>query len=116
MKSIKLVAGIVVLVLPLLLAACGGGGPQERSFNINIADGKPVAGPTMFRVKQGDTVTFNISSNTAGELHLHGYDLEVELDPGKTVTLSLTANATGRFLFEVEQTEVEIGFLEVQPR
>lgn len=116
MKSITFVGVLVALALPLLLAACGGGGPREHTFNIKIADGKPVAGSTTFRVKQGDTVTFKISSNTTGEVHLHGYDLEAEMDPGKPVALSFTANATGRFPIEVEDTKVEIGFLEVQPR
>lgn len=116
MKSIKLALMVIALALPLLLAACGGGGPREQSFNIKIQDGKPVGGSTTFRVKQGDTVTFSISSDKAGEVHLHGYDLEAEMDPGKAVTLSFTANATGRFLIELEETKVEIGFLEVQPR
>lgn len=116
MKSIKLIALLVALAIPFLLAACGGGGPREHSFNIQIQDGKPVGGTSTFRVKQDDTVTFNISSDTAGEVHLHGYDLEAELTPGEKETLSFTANATGRFLIEVEDTEVEIGFLEVQPR
>lgn len=116
MKSIKLVSLLVALALPFLLAACGGGGPQEHSFNIQIQHGRPVGGTTIFRVKQDDTVTFRISSDTKGEVHLHGYDLEKDMVPGQTVTVLLTANATGRFLIEIEETEVEIGFLEVQPR
>jgi hypothetical protein len=115
MKSINLMAVLFTLVLPRLLAACGGG-PREYSFNIQIRHGKPVDGATTFRVKQGDTVTFNISSDIPGEVHLHGYDLEAEMAPGEKATLSFTANATGRFLIEIEETEVEIGFLEVQPR
>ena len=116
MIAVKLVAVLVVLSLPLMLAVCGGGGPREHSFDIQIQNGKPVGGTTTFRVKQNDTLTFNVSSDTAGELHLHGYDLEREMVPGQSVTLTLTANATGRFLIEIEETEVEIGFLEVQPR
>ena len=116
MKSIRLAAVFVALFLPLMLAACGGGGPREHSFNIQLRDGKPAGGTTTFRVKQGDTVTFNITSNSAGEVHLHGYDLEAEMEPGKPVVISFTANATGRFLMEFEKTKVEIGFLEVQPR
>jgi len=118
MKLVKLSTALIVVVLavPILLAACGGGGPKEQTFTIRIEGGKPAGGSTTFRVKQGDTVVFSISSDTEGEVHLHGYDLEEEIAPGKTATLTFTANATGRFLIEVEETEAELGFLEVQPK
>ena len=115
LKPVPLLLGLALAVL-LVAVACDGGGPQEHSFNIQTQDGNPVGGSTTFRVKQDDTVTFNITSDTEGEVHLHGYDLEKELVPGQSVTLTLTANATGRFLIEIEETEVELGFLEVQPR
>lgn len=110
-----------LLLIAVAAAACGGGGTQEQTFTehtftIEIQTGKPVEGAKTFQVKQGDTVTFNVSSDTEGELHLHGYDLTKEMAPGKTVSVSLTANATGRFPFEIEDTAVEIGFLEVLPR
>lgn len=118
MKSLKPVVALMALVLavPLLIAACDGGGPQEHTFTIKIQNGQPVEGVKTFQVKQGDTVTFNISSDTEGEVHLHGYDVSTEMAPGGSVTLSLTANATGRFPMEIEDTKVEVGFLEVQPR
>ncbi|MBI4197536.1 MAG: hypothetical protein HY533_00310 [Chloroflexi bacterium] len=108
---------LMLLGLTLLAGACGGGGgPQQHTFNILIKDGKPVDGSTTFRVKQDDTVTFNISSDTGGEAHLHGYDLVKEMAPGETVAISFTANVTGRFLIQIEETEVELGYLEVNPR
>ena len=60
----------LVLALVALAAACGGGGPEEHTFTIRIQDGKPAGGAVTFRVKQDDTVTFNISSDTEGEVHL----------------------------------------------
>ena len=106
----------VALVTTLVMAACGGGGPRQHSFTLRVENGKPEGGVKTFQVKQGDTVSFNIRSDTKGEVHLHGYDLEKEMVPGQTVTLSLTATATGRFKIEIEKVEVELGFLEVQPR
>ena len=38
------------------------------------------------------------------------------MTPGETVAISFTANATGRFPIEIEGEEVELGYLEVQPR
>ena len=113
-RGLLLLTGL--LLIALATAACGGGEAQEHTFTIKIQAGMPVDGVKTFQVKQNDTVTFNVSSDTEGEVHLHGYDLAVEMVPGKTVTLSFTADATGRFPFEIEDTAVEIGFLEVQPR
>ena len=104
------------VLLVLATAACGGGGPQTRSFTIQIKNGKTVENVQTFQAKQGDTVNLNIASDTEGEIHLHGYDLSKAMKPGGTVTISFTANATGRFPIEIEATSVEIGFLEVQPR
>ena len=109
--------GVALLILTVALAACGGGsGSQEHTFTIRIQDGAPAGGAATFRVRQDDMVTFSISSDTEGEVHLHGYDLENKMTPGETVIFSFTANATGRFLIEIEGKEVELGYLEVQPR
>ncbi|MAG63522.1 hypothetical protein CMO84_08380, partial [Candidatus Woesearchaeota archaeon] len=83
---------------------------------IEIKDGQPVGGESIFQVKRGDAVALNISSDAAGEVHVHGYDLEKEMSPGEMVTLSFAAEATGRFHIEIEETKVELGVLEVQPR
>jgi nitrogen fixation protein FixH len=132
MKSFKpvVISLGLVLVMLALVTACGGGGPQERSFTIQIENGEPAGGTQTFRVKQGDTVSFNVSSDIEGEVHLHGYDLRKKMSPGETTSMVFTANATGRFLIEIEEMGaegehaenehagegVEIGYLEVQPR
>ena len=41
-----------------------------------------------------------LTSDAAGDLHLHGYRLEVQLTPGAPAELAFTAFATGRFRFE----------------
>ena len=118
MATFKPVIALIAMALALLVlaAACGGGGPKDYTFTIRVQQGQPVGGASTYQVKKDDTVTFSISSDTAGEAHLHGYDLSVDMEPGEAVTLQLTASATGRFPIEIEDTEVEIGYLEVQPR
>ena len=107
---------LALVLLALLAPACGSEGPKERRFTIQLEGGQPVGGTATFQVKQNDTVTFAISSDAQAEVHLHGYDLEQEVAPGETATLSFAANATGRFLIEVEDTEAQVGYLEVLPR
>ncbi|MDQ4000970.1 MAG: hypothetical protein M3283_08240 [Actinomycetota bacterium] len=48
--------------------------------------------------------------------HLHGYDLEEEVEPGELTELAFDATLTGRFEIENEQTHEELGTLLVQPR
>lgn len=117
MPSRKMWYGLLMLTgLMLLAAACGSGGPQERSFSIEIRNGNPVDGASTLRVKQGDTVKLKLKSDADATFHLHGYDIKVEVEPSKEGEMSLEANATGRFAIEIEKTEVEVAYLEVQPR
>ena len=50
------------------------------------------------------------------EFHLHGYDLEAQVEPGEPAELAFEATVTGRFEIENEQTREELGMLLVQPR
>ena len=49
---------------------------------------------------QGDTVRFRVRSDTAEEIHIHGYDITKEVEPNKTETVSFKATITG--IFEIE--------------
>jgi hypothetical protein len=54
----------------------------------------------LIKVHQGERLRWRISSNTAGELHLHAYRLSAQLQAGQTTELAFTAHATGRFRLE----------------
>lgn len=117
MRSLIRTVPIIFTLLSILtLAACGGGGPQERTFTIEVQGGQPVGGASTLEVNQDDEVTIEITSDTDIGAHLHGYDIEDEAVPGQTATMSFTADTTGRFPIEVHGTEVVIAYLEVQPR
>ena len=53
------------------------------------------------RVDHNDEVVLRITSDREATFHLHGYDLEASLTPGETAALAFTANATGKFDFEM---------------
>jgi len=70
--------------------------PAVRTIAVSIEKRK-VVGDRTIRVKQGDQVQLQWTTDEKVELHLHGIDKQVEVLPGKTGKMSFTAKATGRF-------------------
>ena len=131
----KLPTGLIMavgLVAMIAAVACGGGDPEELDLQVSIVDG--VMTPETIDVKQGDMVTLKIRADEGGEFHLHTYDIEADIEAGTETDFYFVANATGRFKMtyhpveegdhegegdhdeEDEEGEIEVGFLEVQPR
>lgn len=73
-------------------------------------------GPSLIKVKQDDTVVLRVTSDSADEFHLHGYDLLLPLYPGRPAELRFVASHSGRFTFELHREDLELGALEVYPR
>lgn len=130
---------VLISCLILIPSAACGGGPEELEVQLKL-DGEKLS-PETIQVGHGDTVTLNKQSSSAGEFHLHGYDIEIEVKPGETANMVFVADATGRFRItfhaeeaedehqgengkeqteaekhEDEGEEVDVGFLEVRPR
>ena len=55
-----------------------------------------IPGQTL-RVDEGERLELRIASDEAGELHLHGYDVTIPLEAGKTTTKIIDATVAGRF-------------------
>lgn len=90
--------------------------PQSKIFDLVVKNKKLVSGQEVIQVTEGDQITINITSDENEELHIHGYDESVDLEANKMAQLSFTANLTGRFPYELENSKTEIGALEVQPK
>lgn len=115
-------AAVIVLVVVLVL----GGlffvlrpdtperAPQDRTFAVSIEGGK--MSPAEISVDEDDNVTLRVSSDKPMELHLHGYDVEREVEPGETAKIRFEADITGRFEIEDHESERELGTLQVRPR
>jgi hypothetical protein len=85
-------------------------------FDFVLKDGKLASGQSVIQVHRGEQVVLRIKSNTADELHLHGYDLQARITPQETAVLEFSANRTGRFTLELHEAQTELGALEVYPR
>lgn len=62
-----------------------------------LADRKLARESNVVRVTQGQAVELVWLSDEATELHLHGYDVEIQVKPGQHAVMALVAHATGRF-------------------
>jgi hypothetical protein len=89
---------------------------HDEIFELHIQGGRPVGGPALLQVHEGEQVTLNIKSDSADELHLHGYDLYAHITPDQTATLKFEANHTGHFGLELHKAHTELGALEVYPQ
>jgi hypothetical protein len=70
---------------------------------------------TKLRFEQGEQVRFRVRSDVADHVHVHGYDLMKDVEPGKTITFSFPAEITGIFEIELEDRGEEIAQLRVDP-
>ena len=125
MRRAMILIPVVLLVLIALFFALrpdppatdpptSAGEPQEKTFDLAIREGAMT--PEEISVDEGDEVRLRITSNDPLEFHLHGYDLEEEIEPGVPQELAFDATITGRFEIENEETQEELGLLLVQPR
>ncbi|HXG27540.1 MAG TPA: hypothetical protein VNJ47_01655 [Nevskiales bacterium] len=89
---------------------------SPKVFEWQLQGGRLVSGPAVIQLRQGETLTLRVTADAADELHLHGYDSLLRLQPGQTAELTLQAEHAGRFDFELHHVHRELGVLEVQPR
>ena len=89
------------------------GGPREQTYDLAISGG--TMSPEEISVDEGELVNLRITSDAPLEFHLHGYDLEEEVEPGEPAELSFEAATTGRFEIEDHDAESVLGALLVQP-
>jgi plastocyanin len=73
-------------------------GPSAIRFE--VAHGKLAKGPREVEVALGDQVVLEVASDTADEVHVHGYDIEKRISPGTSAQVRFEATIPG--VFEVE--------------
>lgn len=64
------------------------------TFDI-VIEGTEVTGGGRITVPLGETVTLRFTSDVADEVHIHGYDIFVDLEPGGTVEETFVADIPG---------------------
>ncbi len=110
-----IVAGVLVVFIAVGAYLLFGhqrpaGKPVTINLTVTHADAMQPVEPS---VNQNDTVTINISSDTTGEVHLHGYDIPFDTVAGQVVSHTFKAINTGKFEIEWESTSTHLGYLDV---
>jgi plastocyanin len=80
------------------------GEQADVTINVTVANGKVNPSGATIKAKAGQTVLVTAVSDAADELHIHGYDKELELSPGKPASVTFTANMKGTFEIETHES------------
>ena len=89
--------------------------PKPTTVAIRVVGGVPQGGIARPKVKKGDRVVIVIRSDAGESVHVHGYDVERTITPGKPVRLPLTATIPGRFEVEMHHPDAVVAVLTVNP-
>jgi hypothetical protein len=82
---------------------------------VRVKNAKPVGGIKKLSFKVGDQIEFRVVSDTADEIHVHGYDLMKDVTKGGTIAFSFKGKIDGVFEVELEKRGQQIAELEVKP-
>ncbi|MFI5729327.1 cupredoxin domain-containing protein [Kribbella sp. NPDC051587] len=80
------------------------GDQADVTLAVTVANGKVNPSGATVKVKAGQTVLVTAVSDAAEELHIHGYDKELELTPGKTAQVTFKADMKGTFEVETHKS------------
>ena len=123
---------VVASVLTLALAACGSGDDDNQAatttgagsatsaagaagaqtVQITVTGTKVETAERRVKVPLDGKVRLEVTADRADEVHLHGYDRKVDIEPGKPAVLEFTADVPG--VFEVELEEASLKLVELQ--
>jgi hypothetical protein len=80
------------------------GETADVTVNVIVANGKVNPSGVSVKVKAGQSVLITAVSDADEELHIHGYDKELKLSPGKPASVKFTADMKGTFEVETHKS------------
>ena len=89
--------------------------PEPAVETIRVVGGEPQGGVMKITVSKDDTVRFKVVSDTAVEVHIHGYDFMEDVEASGSVSFKFKADIEGVFEVELEETKTPIAELTVEP-
>ena len=89
--------------------------PPPRVDTVRIRNQAPVGEPKTIKYESGETIRLRFTSDTAVEVHIHGYDKYVNVPADGSARTRFEANAEGIFEMEEHATGNLLAKLEVSP-
>jgi hypothetical protein len=88
--------------------------PPPANVRIVVRGGEPVGGIRNVTVAKGRRVVLIVNSDVADEVHLHGYNLKRDVEPGTPARLPFRATINGTVEVELEQRGVPLARITTQ--
>jgi hypothetical protein len=85
------------------------------TYRVTVKNAKPVGGIEAIKVNKGDELRLIVKSDTADEIHIHGYDLKQDVEAGGSAAFKFKATIDGAFEIELEGHKEQIAELTVEP-
>jgi hypothetical protein len=89
--------------------------PEPVVEQIEVKGGQPVGGLKKISVTAGERVEIDVTTDAADEAHLHGYDIEKPLEPGRTAKFRFKADLEGVFELELHHAGTQLAKITVRP-
>jgi hypothetical protein len=111
------VAVVIVVVAVIVLGGSSGSDNTKSSgpATVVVKDAKPVGGVKDVTFKSGGTVDLTVKSDTADEVHFHGYDVHKDVAKGGSVHFRFPASIEGKFIVELEDHKQTLANVTVAP-
>ncbi len=117
-RFVLLGVAAVIAVVAVILIGSGGSDNSTKSSGpttITVKDAKPVGGIKTVTFKKGGTIDLTIKSDTADEVHFHGYDVHKDVTKGGSAHFKVPASITGEFVVELEEHKQTLANVTVNP-
>ena len=89
--------------------------PKPTIERIVVRGREPVGGVKRLDYKRGERVRFSIESDTADEVHVHGFDIEKDVPANRRVRFGFPADIEGVFEVELHGSHTKIAELRIRP-
>jgi preprotein translocase subunit SecF len=117
-RLVTLGLAVVVVIVAAVVIGTGGSSKSTKSAGpttVVVQNAKPVGGVKEVTFKKGGTVDLTVRSDTADEVHFHGYDVHKDVAKGGSVHFRFPASIEGKFIVELENHKQTLANVTVAP-